>query len=224
MEKAKSYAKERSTKFFGRKFGRLTVVGRTTGDCGQTLWRCRCDCGKTIERQGGPLLSGNTRSCGCLRSDLLTSHGVLAKGAKPTATYKVWKGMKGRCYTRTSSGYAGYGGRGITVCERWRNSYENFLADMGERPSLAHSIDRINGNGNYEPSNCRWADAATQNANRKLRSWNAKHYLVGGVSRTIKELKLFYPHLTLDGIRRRLVTGAPLDQEKQTWKNHGASR
>lgn len=145
----------------GDKYGRLILL-ETFVESGRRKWLCRCDCGteKVILQQS--LLTGNTKSCGCLQMQARFSHGGCY-----LSEYGIWLGMKARCYRATSRGYEHYGGRGIIVCERWRNSFENFFEDMGSRPSKNHSLDRIRVNGNYEPANCRWATSSEQHNNKR---------------------------------------------------------
>lgn len=153
-----------SAKLEGRRFGKLIVIERVPRALEHgyhALWRCRCDCGKETTLQSGKLLGGQTRSCGCYFLERVTTH-----GASRTATYKTWIKIKGRCENPNQKSYANYGGRGIKVCDRWRE-YTNFLADMGPRPSDAHSIDRIDPNGNYEPANCRWSTKREQMRNTR---------------------------------------------------------
>src|SRR6266436_4499546 len=109
--------------------------------------------------------------------------GVVTHGLTETADYASWCDMLTRCYNPRFNGYKYYGGRGITVCERWRHSFENFLADMGVKPSLKHSLDRIDCNGPYSPDNCRWATRLEQNANQR----RIKLYTFGGETRHLKE-------------------------------------
>lgn len=155
----------------GQKFGLLTVLAEADAQiCGKHRIRryaCLCDCGNTKTATQNNLRRGGTRSCGCLRKMLggpRTKHGHSAHG-RVTTTYNIWCAMIKRCTKPNRKDYKYYGGRGITVCERWR-VYENFLADMGERPK-GLSIDRINNDGNYEPNNCRWATREEQRANQR---------------------------------------------------------
>lgn len=156
----------------GQRFGRLTVLCRTVSD--PYKWLCRCDCGGVRVTSAGFLRAKRVLSCGCARRDHCRSgpntiHGEGGR-RKTTTEYEIWKGMKARCSNPKHTGYSRYGARGISVCARWRDSYEAFLADMGRRPSGKHSIDRINNEGNYEPSNCRWATASEQRRNQRPRS------------------------------------------------------
>lgn len=150
----------------GDRFGRLIVIGPAQGSHKKIHYRCLCDCGVEKDVPGYSLLSGDAKSCGCYKNEALLNR-VVTHGHSKTRTYHIWCAMKQRCYTESSVGYSNYGGRGITVCDRWRDCFENFLADMGECPSDKHSIDRIDTNGNYEPSNCRWATAKVQGNNTR---------------------------------------------------------
>lgn len=164
-----------STDITGNRYGRWTVIKRSErkDKYGKSIWICKCDCGNIKEVQRGNLVSGYSKSCGCLKIEISiekivkfsTSHGF-SKRKNRSPTYKSWLSMKQRCYTEKRKNFKNYGGRGIYVCDRWKNSFENFLLDMGERPP-GTSLDRIDVNGNYEPSNCRWADSETQYNNTR---------------------------------------------------------
>lgn len=157
----------------GKKFGRWTVLERGKNNkYGQAMWLCRCDCGKEKTVGGAELRSGNTHSCGCLRPSL-SAKKATTHGASRTSEYHIWNTMKGRCSNPRAEKYKDYGGRGITVCEHW-HKFENFIADMGPKPTPIHSIDRIDNEGHYTPDNCRWATPKEQMSNQRPRKKGKK--------------------------------------------------
>lgn len=147
-------------------FGVLTALSLTRSGHPR-YWLCRCICGVEKEIKQSHLVSGGTRSCGCKRLEAI-GNAVKTHGKSKTAEYSIWCGIINRCTNPNDHrSYSRYGAKGITICERWRNSFEAFLEDMGPRPSPKHSIDRYpNHRGNYEPDNCRWATWQEQQRNR----------------------------------------------------------
>lgn len=156
----------------GRRFGRWKVLEQGPSSPTRIArWWCRCSCNTKALVNGSDLRRGKSRSCGCLVPEALAksnrTHNHSKRNAK-TPEYTAWLGMKQRCYYTKHRAYAYYGGRGIRVCKRWLHSFEKFLADVGPRPSSRHSLDRYpNQNGNYQPSNVRWATKKQQQNNMR---------------------------------------------------------
>ncbi len=151
----------------GEKFGRLTVIATATKYHGRKKWKCRCDCGNITEAFPAQLKSGRHKSCGCYHRDVMRALKTTHGGAH-NALYWVWWSMLKRCNLKSDASYKHYGARGIKVCDRWKK-FENFYADMGERPAdKRYTLERINNNGNYTPKNCKWASYTAQARNKRL--------------------------------------------------------
>jgi hypothetical protein len=173
---SKPVVSRRSTKFIdmtGTKWGKLTVISRDIRPGGKrVLWHCVCECGNKTVVDGVHLRDGHTKSCGCIRRDQVRQMGYAKKthghsiNGKMSKEYNVWHSMKQRCDCQNHKSFKDYGGRGITVCSRWKNSFEAFFADMGTRPA-GHSLERKDNYDNYGPKNCVWATQKQQSRNRR---------------------------------------------------------
>lgn len=167
----------------GLRYGSVTAicdVGQVKS--GDRKWQFLCDCGSSFEASGYAVRSGKVRDCpACAKrrsASATTTHGMTE-----TPEFEVWTGMHTRCYNPKNKAFADYGGRGIAICERWRESFAAFLADMGPRPSATHSIERNNVNGNYDPGNCRWATRVEQARNKR----NNVKVVIDGIEKTLAE-------------------------------------
>lgn len=146
----------------GQRRGMLVAIRYSHRTANGHYWIWRCDCGNEKPIRAADVLREKQTSCGCVH----VTHGA-TRGGKLSPEYMSWYGMRQRCLNPNATGYENYGGRGIKVCDRWRESFESFFADVGPRPSPDHSIDRIDSDGHYEPENVRWATRTEQNRNKR---------------------------------------------------------
>lgn len=188
----------------GQRYGDLVALYRSDRSTSRmSYWICQCDCGNRTEVQLGSIRSGHTTSCGCLKGK---THGL-----RNTPEYAAWANMKQRCQNDANPGYPHYGGRGIYVCERWNESFENFLADMGPRPTASHSIERKDVNDHYTPENCEWATPIVQSRNRR----NAVRHIVNGISLSEGDIEQLYG-VSPQTLRSRMAKGMTLKEAVMT--------
>jgi hypothetical protein len=199
----------RHESLIGKTFGYLTVVGDAAPEGGDKSWRSICVCACSPEKQktvSNPALKkGLTTSCGCRvverASVMKLRHGASIEGNSKFGTYRSWHGAKSRCYTLNSPNYKHYGGRGITMCDRWKNSFDNFFEDMGYRPT-GMTLERIDNEGNYEPGNCKWATTKEQNCNKRTN----KIYTIRGKKDCLTYLCKYFG-ISCSCVRKRLHKG-----------------
>jgi hypothetical protein len=206
--------------WIGQRYSRLTVISLHERRGPKRLWLCRCDCGNDVVVQDSNLRSDHTRSCGCFhqerRKEARTTH-----GKTDAPIYDVWVNMKQRCFNPNLDSYPNYGGRGITVCDEWRDSFEAFYRYVGEPPE-GTTIDRINNDGNYEPGNVKWSTATEQVTNRRRLPRYGKRFLFDGEQVTVHQLAARL-NLSPATLYKRLDAGktgtdlvAPADQKYAT--------
>lgn len=201
----------------GQSFGHLTVVSRHGSLRNNATWLCRCACGKNRIVTTNLLRCGEITSCGCQK--LSRKHGHTVSYSK-SPTYSSWQSIIARCEQPSNPAYAYYKANGITICERWRSSFASFLSDMGERPSLAHSIDRHpNKMGNYDPSNCRWATRKEQANNRVTN----RRVVYNGEILTLSQL-IDRTGIAKELLMSRLRKGWALEEALTAPKQRGARR
>ena len=199
----------RATVLTGLEFGRLMVVDRAENSRhGGARWRCKCSCGNFHTVSSAALTAGKSKSCGCLKKESPYKHGMCG-----TRTYNSWNGMKRRCYEPGNNRYKHYGGRGISVCIRWVDSFDNFYLDMGERPE-GKTLDRINSNKNYYKGNCRWATSVEQARNKRTNRrfaykgktllWSEWSFLLGGNSTLVYNRVLTLGWNESDAVTRKV--------------------
>lgn len=195
----------------GQKFNRLSVLSRAKNRKKIVFWLCICDCGKRKEISAQQLANNKTKSCGCYAKEVLRQSGrrvgnipkKVKHGLINSPEYNTWLNIKSRCHRKTATGYGLYGGRGIVVCAKWRNSFLSFYEDMGKRPSRKHSIERIDCNGNYEPSNCKWATTTEQSLNKRN-----NHYIeFNGQRKTITQWSMLLVNGRQNTVKERLNRG-----------------
>lgn len=191
-EQRKSASRKPAIDMVGRVFSRLTVIARAPNKIAKTgsssaMWECRCQCGNVVVVFAGNLTRGHTGSCGCFRQETVRknvgkNHPQFSHGKSGSPEYKSWNGARGRVTEKSNHKYPLYGGRGIGMCSRWLNNFEAFLQDMGPRPP-GTTLDRIDNDGWYSPSNCRWSTPKTQSRNRR----SCMSIKIDGLSKTAVE-------------------------------------
>lgn len=209
LEKPKtaSAPPEREHVIVGGRYGRFVVLSefhKITSRRNRLWCHCLCDCGTAFDVRSACVVGGQ-ESCGCIVAELSSAR-ARKHGMAETSTYRAWLALRGRCNNPNTHGYKWYGGKGIRVCERWESSFAAFLSDMGERPSRRHSVDRLDGNKGYEPSNCRWATELEQGRNRS----NVIRVEWMGRTVALSELAAEYG-IQIGTARGRYKRGLPLD-------------
>lgn len=190
----------------GRIFGRLTVISHAGKRGEKNCWLCRCECGVQKVIMGESLRSGRAESCGCLNLEMVVARST-THGKTHTSEFHIWTGIIQRCTDPNSRAFADYGGRGITVCERWRNSFEAFLEDVGPRPTSGHTIERKDNALSYDKDNCEWATRVAQNNNTRRNVFITHNGVTRTIAQWARESGLKYAVLY-----RRLKAGMSIEE------------
>jgi len=198
----------------GNKFNRLFVNERVQNNKhGKAMFRCTCECGNIVDVESSRVKNGHTKSCGCLQKER-ARYAVMAHstthGMSGTPTFTSWTSMRNRCYRVKDKEYANYGGRGIVVCDEWRNSFQKFYEDLGERPE-GSSLDRIDTDGGYTPQNCKWSTPKEQAQNRR----GTQFISFNGMTKCVAEWERFVG-LGRNCIGRRLKAGWDIERALTT--------
>jgi hypothetical protein len=186
--------------YTGFRQGKILVLSYADSLYGRPRWNCECACGKLFIITSQTLGKGQ-KSCGCIKKyceHRVIKHGY--SGSNVKSEYKSWQAMKTRCYYKNSIGYKNYGGRGIKVCDSWLNSFENFIKDMGDKPSLKHSLDRIDVNGDYSKENCKWSTSLEQSNNKR----NNHNVFYGSEKISLSELSRRF-NINKNSMRHRVL-------------------
>lgn len=195
----------------GCRFGMLLALKEVGNQLNAVMWECKCDCGKITRITTGNLRQGRSTSCGCNKSKSISlnraRHGE-TRGGVLTAEFRAWSGMKDRCENPSAEKYPRYGGRGIKVCEKWQK-YENFLSDMGRKPTPKHSIERVDNDKGYDPDNCIWATAEVQANNKST----TRILVFEGRSQSLTQWAREFG-IKRSAMRRLVRNGWPLQNEK----------
>lgn len=193
------YQKNKDEDILNTKYNRLKPIKRVENIYGGKAFLCICDCGNESVVSLGDLKNNKTKSCGCLAkeksSDNIKKYST-THGRHGTPEYRVWRGMRTRCYYENTPQYKNYGGRGIKVCNRWKESFENFYEDMGDKPTPKHQLDRIDNDGNYEPNNCRWVTPSENALNKEHKSGTL------GIKNVYKDSDSYYTQVKRQGKTR----------------------
>lgn len=199
----------------GQVFGFLTAIRLSNNGSKLVHWDCKCSCGNEVSVSINSLVTGNTKSCGCYRSEKLKTariHGHCLNGV--SKEYKSYTNMINRCYNVKNKQYKDYGQRGVIVCESWRSSFKCFIEDMGNKPTPQHSLDRIDNDGNYEPSNCRWATDIEQRRNKRNNVWIEYN----GVKKIMSDWA-YYLGTNYVNLRKHIKRGKTFEEAYEFYKN-----
>jgi len=219
--------KKSKENYIGNVYNRLTIISEVEKRNSERYFLCRCICGNEKIFRLINLKKNHSKSCGCMKVDSAYNINLTHGESKKTTEYSTWCGIKRRCYNKNEKAYRFYGAKGIKVCDSWLNNFENFLKDMGRKPTKFHTIDRKDPHGDYSPNNCRWATSKEQQNNR---SDNVK-YIYDGESYNLEELSLklkiekttLYDRISRHGLDKRFLL-KPKNYLQQLYEHNGQTK